>query len=250
MEWNVFNTYFRRYDVSQKLAHRPYTDKILFHPFFESLGCWASGGPEAPRRAGRRIFLGDLIDDDRCRVMRPELVDGVWCQVVEIPGSDRLWVDCARGVVPRRVFLGGQSDHPEVARYEQGDFREVIPGLFLPYRLRRTQARNDLDFSTIVDRYEVNNVADDQFRVEVGPGTLIYDRDTDTFSQVPGGFSLMSRLENWIRAQCPLPVRSGFSSGIGLASWGLVGVASGALVAGFRRRWAMPTAGVGTTGRC
>ena len=233
VEWNVYNTYFRRYDVSKTLAHRPYTDKILFHPFFESLGWWPPGEEEPSRRAGRRIFLGDLIDDERCRVMGQELVEGAWCHVVEVEGSDRVWVDCTRGVVPRRTFLDARGDHPEVARYESSDFREVAPGLFLPYRLRRTQPGHDLDFITVVDRYDVNGVKDDPFRIDVGPGTLIYDRDTDTFGQVPGGFFLMGRLEGWVRALCPEPEPSSQPGGGGLAWWGWAGIAIGGLASGF-----------------
>ncbi len=156
--WNVLISYFRRYDVTKNLAVRPYTDKILFHPFFESLGWWPPGEAEPPaRRDGRRVFLGDLVDDDRCRIEGQEFVDGAWCHVLEIPGSERIWVDRDRGVVPRRTYLDSAGDHPEIARYESSDFREVIPGLFLPFRLRRVQVANDLDFTTVVDRYEVNN---------------------------------------------------------------------------------------------
>jgi len=38
-----------------------------------------------------------------------------------------------------------------------------------------------------IDRYEVNNVPDEMFTHQPGPGTLVLDRDTDLYHQVPGG---------------------------------------------------------------
>ncbi len=81
-----------------------------------------------------------------------------------------------------------------------------------------------------------SNVSDDQFRLTVAPGTLIYDRDTDTFWQEPGGFFLMDRLVGWTRDHCPRPEGSDQSRTAGLAAWGLGGLAIGALAAGFRSR--------------
>ena len=232
--WAVMNTYFRRYDVTERFSGRPYIDKILFHPLFESLGWWPPGEAIAPpRRDGRRIFHGDLLDDERCRVAGSELIDGKLCQIVEIPGLERFWVDHSRGVVLRRTFLDG-PDSPELAQYESSDFREVAPEIFLPFRLRRIPKSLEMDIETIIDKYDVNDVGDDQFHVALDPGTLVYDRDTDTFRQEPGGLALMERLVDWVRASCPPPQRSGLPVSVGLAFCCMAGIAIGVTAAHFR----------------
>ena len=43
-------------------------------------------------------------------------------------------------------------------------------------------------------KYEVNSVSDEMFSFTPVPGTLIVDRDTDTFRQVPGGKDYLQEL--------------------------------------------------------
>jgi hypothetical protein len=50
-------------------------------------------------------------------------------------------------------------------------------------------------------RYEVNAVADTQFQFVPGPGTLVYDRDTDTGYQVPDGLDLLETIRDRVRAR-------------------------------------------------
>jgi len=234
--WDVFIPYFRRFDVSRRFAVRPFTDKILFHPLFESLGWWPPGDTDPPARRGdRRFFVHDIVDDERCRVIGLEQVDGAWCQVVELPGTARLWVDGARAVVPRRIFQAASGNADEDALFEAGDYREVASGLFLPYRMRRFRQAGGLDFTTLVSRYSVNAVPDEQFRLEVPAGTLINDRDTDTFRQLPGGFEVMERLVDWEKSVIQPSVPSAPTTPRTTAIIGLAGMASGIAVSRMRK---------------
>jgi len=230
--WNVLNTYFREYDVSRKFAVRSYTDKILFHPVFESLGWWPPDDTNPPaRQDGRRFFADDVVDDERCRVVGRELIDGRWCHVVEVANSDRLWIDCARGVVICQKRYASGGDHAEITAMEASDLREVSPGFFLPYRMRRIQRARNLDVTTVIDSYSINEVVDSQFQIEVTPGTLIYDRDTDTYRQVPGGFEVMDRVVRWVKANVQASERSANFNANQVAVMGLGGIAAGVAAA-------------------
>lgn len=207
-QWNVYYPYHRRYEVSRKYAVHPYTVKARGSLIFECLGWWPPDDDSAPPDLDARpFFLLQVLARGECRV-HPNLeeVDGRWCHLVEIPGSDRLWIDGDRGLLVRRE-REGRGAGASSATYELGDYREVAAGVVLPYRLRRTlrprrpEEGQPLDTLVEVARYEVNNVSDRRFEFTPPAGTLVYDRDTDTWSQVPGGFSHMETLVGQIRKQ-------------------------------------------------
>jgi hypothetical protein len=198
-QWDVYSPHFRQYQVSKRFAVPPYTDKIRMNPFFESLGWWPPDDPSAPVRVQeRKVFVHDILSDPKCRVVGQEEVDGVWCHLAELPGLDRLWIDGRRGAVIRRE-VNTDAGVP-LATIALGDFRQVADGLELPHRVERTfllpQRRVVV---TTIDRYEVNSVDDGTFSFTPPPGTLIVDRDTDAFRQVPGGFEVMGRVADWVR---------------------------------------------------
>lgn len=234
--WNVFMPYFRRYDVSRKFAARPYTDKILLHPLFESLGWWPPGDTNAaPRPGNRRFFLKDILEDDRCRVVGTERIGDAWCDVVDVGGDDRLWVDRSRGVVPRRIMFDLNQPGKPFVTLESSDYREVAPGLFLPYQMKRVLHSPEREVTAVVDRYEVNPSRHDWFSVAPPAGTLIYDRDTDEFRQIPGGFEIMDRLVGWVGDTNPRVIEPARSSTAAYAASGLVGVAVGFMIRRRRR---------------
>ena len=114
---------------------------------------------------------------------------------------------------------------------EASDLREVSPGFFLPYRMRRIQRARNLDVTTVIDSYSINEVVDSQFQIEVTPGTLIYDRDTDTYRQVPGGFEVMDRVVRWVKANVQASERSANFNANQVAVMGLGGIAAGVAAA-------------------
>jgi hypothetical protein len=78
-----------------------------------------------------------------------------------------------------------------------------------------------------VDHYAINEVADDQFQVKADPGTLIYDRDTDTTHQVPGGFVLMNRVVEWEKTNVSSLENPGGPARPRNVLLGLAGIATG-----------------------
>jgi hypothetical protein len=63
----------------------------------------------------------------------PEKVDGAICWVVEWPGMDRFWVDPKRGFsILRRAYSWGPGKPLRFQFYQQA-YREVKPGLWLPF---------------------------------------------------------------------------------------------------------------------
>jgi hypothetical protein len=201
--WIGFKEYFLRYDVSKKFAIPPYTNKILCHPLFESLAWWPPDDPTPPLRIDNaKIFTCDVLKDERCRVVDRRWLGDAWCHVVEIPGETRLWVDCERGVVVRRDMYKGMHTDQTFAVFESSDFRPVGEGVYLPYSIRRTVTRSPrLNNLIVVKDYKINSVEDSRFHIDIPSGTLIRDRDTDQFYQVPGGFGIMERVARFASAE-------------------------------------------------
>jgi len=61
-------------------------------------------------------------------------VDGFPCWVVEYPGMDKFWVDSEHGyAIRKRIYHWGPGQARKFAIHNM-DFREVKPGIWLPYR--------------------------------------------------------------------------------------------------------------------
>ena len=244
--FNIYFPYDRIYEVSRRHAHAPYTDKIHAQTIFATLAWWPPDDPSPPpKHDGRHFFLKDLLTHEPCRV-RPfqEVVDGRRCHVVEVPGLDTLWIDGEAGTLIRRERLAGSPPRPHVT-CELQQYKEVAPGVLLPFRILRTlHFEGSRKALHEVLRYEVNTVRDDQFTFTPGPGTLVGDRDTDTSYQVPGGLDLLPVLRDRVRAMVgpqPEQPRSGVEASLRLLLFGACGLA---LYGGFRlisslyhRRW-------------
>ncbi len=194
-----FDTYYvfgHRYETTRLAATPRYTFKVRAHAFFECLAWWPPGDDSQPPRLKKRgLFLKEVLADTECRV-RPyqECIDGRSCHVVEIPGIDVVWIDAERGALLKRERFSG-GDRPElIARYYLGSYRDVRGGIWLPYTIHRVLEATSLDTLYEVQKYEVNSVPDELFSFTPVPGTLIVDRDTDTFRQVPGGTDYLQEL--------------------------------------------------------
>jgi hypothetical protein len=144
---------------------------------------------------GDPIYLPSILADDRLRLVpEQERVDGHPCYVLEVPLVVKLWVDVETCCLRRRDELVdhsrfGKNDYwKQAASYAMQDFREVAPGVLLPFEIHRSFASNRQSTIHVVTECSVNDVADKIFEYEPRPGDLIVDRDTDSIRQVPGGF--------------------------------------------------------------
>ena len=129
---------------------------------------------------------------------RQEKVDGIWCHVVELPGFQKFWVDTRLGCVCRkRELLNGNRAHPQVReRGVASDFQQVSSGAWVPRSYCREEfvptnsppeIRGKINFSTTihVETIEINSVSDDDFKLAIPAGTLVYDSPHNRLFRVP-----------------------------------------------------------------
>lgn len=190
--FNVFDHYERRYEISERFAVQPYLSKVRRHFLFECLGWWPPGDESAPlsRNDGEPEFIIDILNDERLRLLEQrETIDERLCCIVKIPLVVRLWIDPELGVVRRREQLGKGPDGRErlLAVYHLSQFRQYKGGVRLPQRITREFPTENLHTVHVIESYEVNTASDELFTFAPPPGTLVYDRDSDTFHQIPGG---------------------------------------------------------------
>ncbi len=187
-EFNVFQDYERRYEVTFQHAAQPYISKVQLVFLYECLGWWPPDDTSVPLRpGGQPLFLPDILNDQRLALLS-EYGDEGDERILEIPGVVKLWVDCERGCVERRQQLGASSTSKTVvlADFTFSDFHEY-DGVWLPKQITRRFPKREFDTMHEIEYSAVNHVADELFEIDLPPGTLIYNRDTDGYSQKPGG---------------------------------------------------------------
>jgi hypothetical protein len=228
--WNAFFPFNRFYETSRRFADPEHTLKVRGEAYLECLAWWPPDDTsEPPTLDGRRFFLHEVLKKEPCRVLaEQEWIDGRWCHVIEVPGYDRIWLDKS-GLVVQRYCYQGDERRP-IMRYELSDFRSVAPNIQLPYSVRRVQY-SVRDWDVLYDMHyrvihcEANSVPESQFSFTPGPGTIIYDRDTDTVTQVPGGLDLIelsaARVSQRISGSAPIVGTHPLSVGISMTA-GLV----------------------------
>jgi hypothetical protein len=180
--------------------------KVQGEFFFECTAWRPPDDDSKPPEVEIAFLLHEALADPQCRVLpRQERVDGAWCHVVERPGVDKLWLDPAIGfALRRRHWLHGQHAAPPID-YELSDYREVAPKVWVPWRLRRVTYKprphkpgGPLSVDSVAEvallRAEVNRVPEGRFRVDLPPGTLVWDGDAKSYEQVPGGLPLLDAI--------------------------------------------------------
>jgi hypothetical protein len=138
----------------------------------------------------KRPFLPDFLRKNvaRYRVKpEPEEVDGVRCWLVEWPDMDRFWVDPQHGfAIRRRAYCWGPGKPLHTAVLNR-DYREVKPGLWLPYlqivdRYADMNAEDKSVWGKVacrteihLDSIEFDRLSDDFFEIRLPPGTFVHD---------------------------------------------------------------------------
>jgi hypothetical protein len=200
--FNLWQPYGRRYEVSVKYAIQPYLEKIQTCAFFECLGWWPKDDPTPPFRSlNEPEFLTDIVRDRRLRLCPDSrVIDGVRCVGAEIPSLTRIWCDPEKGIVRRRErFYRRDGADVIFATYDLMDYREFAGGVWLPSRIQRSLPEKHFTSLFVVESYEVNCSEEDWFGLSPPPGTLVYDRDNDTFRQIPGGLDGLEIVTRRIR---------------------------------------------------
>jgi hypothetical protein len=206
--------------------------KVRCEFFLECTGWWPPGDRSQPPVRESPFLLFEALADERCRVLLlQEKVGEAWCHVVERPGVDRLWLDPEIGFAPRRRQW--YHGHPTIRNieYTLSDYREAAPKVWIPWRLRRVIVNPvrgasgrpvgiEGETEAIVVRAEVNQVPERRFRLDILPGTLIWDGDTGIMRQVPGGLAFLDAVAELAERRSALYARNRLASpGEPGASW-------------------------------
>ncbi|MEN6405332.1 MAG: hypothetical protein ABFC77_02560 [Thermoguttaceae bacterium] len=135
-------------------------------------------------------FLPEFLRKNKAQyrvLLKPEQVDGVLCWVVEWPGMDRFCVAVDRGfAIPQRKYCWG-PDKPPRFEFHNSDYREVKPGLWLPFtqvvdRYASIIAEKEPLWGKVASRSEYkvkavhfDDVPDKQFDIDIPQGVLVFD---------------------------------------------------------------------------
>jgi hypothetical protein len=125
--------------------------------------------------------LDELIPSGKYAVEGEAVVEGEPCVVLARPGIDRLWIAKDRGwAIVRREWYWSAGG-PLKRRFVNRDFREVAPGVWIPYVASmeihgKAGAKVGTLKATVLDA--VADVPDDWFKPDFPKGTRINDRET------------------------------------------------------------------------
>jgi hypothetical protein len=258
--WNVYYPTERLYEVSSRFAVPPYTDKARADPIVECLGWWPPDDQSTPPSLrGNAFFINQVLKHETINIIVSENIEKVKghdCRLVCVSGRDFLWFDKKSLVLVHRVCFNNIAKSNSYHKFSFDNFRDLGGGLFLPFTIVRTQSltRSDCKESTDtydVESYEVNCVEETEFEFHLDPGTLLYDRDTETVEQTNGGFDL---IENVIMRCKRIVSNKSVSSGKPGPTVGVFGAETVILLESFflilllvhhiRRRTRMAAAGV------
>jgi len=178
--------------------------------YMECTGWWPPGeaaqaprdwAPAPPQAVHVRLSRADLHLKEGL-----ETVAGCRCAVVSDPdGLDTLWFDVDRGCALVQRHMADHKNHLHGC-YTNSSFREVAPGVWLPWEVRRVIHRgrspgeNPDDHQVLfsatrrISKLRVNDVADETFIFRPPPGTGISDQDRkDNDFVTPGGIDFLDQ---------------------------------------------------------
>lgn len=123
---------------------------------------------------------------------------GHTCLLLEAPGYDKIWVDPKVGYSPRlRERYFGPDTNALIVRDESDDYREVAPGLWIPFRWTREYFptlnnpkemwnKPHLEMTLVVEQLTVNQLTDADFAVTLPAGGFVRDHRVGKIYRLPG----------------------------------------------------------------
>lgn len=204
---DLFYVQQRFYEKSEELAETNFSWKLRGAFPLECLGWWPpDDDTESPPIHGRPFFLHEaLILPEYKLKSHQEMVEGVWCHVIERPGADKLWFDLAMDCALRRREIYSDDSGDLAICYELNEYRNAGDNIYLPFSLRRVvydgrdrgeskQAKVLLAAHCRILDMQVNQVSDEMFRFVPPPGTLVKNADSGETSQLPGGLDFLDQV--------------------------------------------------------
>ena len=209
--WNVFSPMSRRYETTRRLTDHPSKIKALGEVYLETIAWFPPGDPSRPPvQMGRPFFPTELLAKEKCTLVpHGQVIDGEACHGFEVAGLDRLWFSDADGSLKLRLRRYPGSGKPYLG-YRLTDHREVGPGpVRLPFRAETVEydeatgsSKRWIGFA--VSAATANRVDESVFQFIPGPGTMVYDRDTDQLDIIPGGLDHLEEVVRQSTMACPV----------------------------------------------
>lgn len=202
-EYSVFYVNGRYYETSKRNAKLHFAWKLRAERYIMMSGWWPNADDRPPPDLLSVPFtpLRYVVADDGYRLAATtELIHGCACLVLEKAGHDKVWLDVEKGYAVRRRERCNPDTGTLVARVDCFDFRCYHSDgaiIWLPWRIETVRFNQPADGVAASGKYTtdvtqvtaltVNDVSDDVFVFIPPPGTLIQDRDTGRYTQIPGG---------------------------------------------------------------
>lgn len=196
-----FHRQFRTFPL-QDQAPLPGTMPQEF--LFLALGWWPFPKRPCPSNSeGIVAGLQSIATSEKYRLSAtPEEIEGRWCQILESPGRERLWIDCNHGCAVLRRELYDPKTGSLMQRVESTGHREIQPGIWVPsaFRNRICKAKAEPAESTLkVLSFSINEqVRDDLFVFQASPGSIQSSGKEMAKQVVPGGTDYLDGLVDWI----------------------------------------------------
>lgn len=137
----------------------------------------------------RNPILPDFLTENETHYRvhdEPVVLDGVECWILEWEGMDKLWIDLERGKLLRRTYHWSPGG-PKNCDFVQRDFREVKPGLWVPFEQIVDQYANvhveDMSLwdqvacrtTNRLNKLEFDQPHDELFEVRLPINTMVHD---------------------------------------------------------------------------
>jgi hypothetical protein len=211
---SLFNEFpVNRHYFKQKLKPGdPLPGSLPKEFYFLATGIWPLNARKPPRPDNRPYMLTEVAISDKFSIVHPtqQLVNGVWCHVLEWPGYDTLWLDVNRGCALLARETHSRENGALVQRIELSNHLEVASGIWLPTKLRNIQydwacpiesarKRVVVDAMHTVLEMSVNSVSDELFQFKPQPGLLLDDGNGLPKQAEPDGLDHLDAIVSWVR---------------------------------------------------
>ena len=229
--WNEDPSWVRHYLLAERIdvvwplfriARRSQSDSnpalnaklvnIYYEPYLESIGYWPPDSSPERTNLIPEFCLCRIVRHPKCQLLPGTvMIDGRPCVTLHVVDrGEYVYLDPSRGaiLVRRRIRLPDGAQ----AVFENHDFCEVGPGTWLPRDARQAVFRGEFKSidevpeaaigilnKYLLSRIEINHVEDNQFIYQPLPGTIIFERDENRVSFVPGGTDLIDGVSRTAR---------------------------------------------------
>jgi hypothetical protein len=128
-----------------------------------------------------------------------------WCHVLELPYTDKIWVDVDKGcaVVRRETYTGSKKDKVLLVSHKATDFIQATDRLWIPLKCRleyypgltnppSTWNKPYYRYDINVIKANINKATEDDLKLDIPEGTIVNDRNLKSFRLDGSNVELLS----------------------------------------------------------